>query len=108
MPALSKTRCTAALMVAASLLAGLAGCRSGDSSPGVAGTPAAVPVGSSERTITVGGQARTFHLYRPAQLAQPAALVVMLHGGADPPSTAVNATDTIWRFFAAHPKPAAR
>jgi polyhydroxybutyrate depolymerase len=28
-------------------------------------------------------------------------------GIADPPSTALDATDTIWRFFAAHPKPAA-
>ncbi len=24
----------------------------------------------------------------------------------DPPSTALNATDTIWRFFQAHPRPA--
>src|SRR5205823_3398121 len=82
MPALRKARCTAVLMVAAaSLVAGLAGCRSEGSSTTAAGTVPAVPVGSSERTITVRGQARTFHLYRPAELAQPAALVVMLHGG---------------------------
>src|SRR5436190_1455498 len=82
MPALRKARCTAVLMVAAaSLVAGLAGCRSEGSSTTAAGTVPAVPVGSSERTIPVRGQARTFHLYRPAELAQPAALVVMLHGG---------------------------
>lgn len=40
-----------------------------------------IPVGKSTRTITVGGQARTYHLYRPSTLANPAPLVVMIHGG---------------------------
>jgi polyhydroxybutyrate depolymerase len=39
------------------------------------------PVGSSMHQITVGGQVRTYHLYRPANLSTSAPLVVMLHGG---------------------------
>ena len=41
----------------------------------------AIPVGQSTQTMNIGGQARTYHLYRPSDLASPAALVVMLHGG---------------------------
>lgn len=41
----------------------------------------AVPVGQSTQTISSGGRVRTFHLYRPATVASPAPLVVMLHGG---------------------------
>jgi polyhydroxybutyrate depolymerase len=44
-------------------------------------TGGSVPAGRSSRTITVDGRVRTFHLYRPAELADPATLVVMLHGG---------------------------
>lgn len=40
-----------------------------------------IPVGKSTRTITVGRQARTYHLYRPSTLANPAPLVVLIHGG---------------------------
>ena len=40
-----------------------------------------IPVGSSSQTISVNGTVRTFHVYRPADLSTPAALVVMLHGG---------------------------
>lgn len=43
--------------------------------------PAAVPVGSSSHSIESGGRRRTYRLYRPAALADPAPLVVMLHGG---------------------------
>ena len=50
-------------------------------SAAVGTAPAAVPAGSSEQTITVGGLARTFHLYRPAGLTGAAPLVVVLHGG---------------------------
>jgi polyhydroxybutyrate depolymerase len=53
------------------LLLLLAGCQA---RPG----PAA---GSSTRTITVDGRVRTFHVYRPASLADPAPLVLVLHGG---------------------------
>ncbi|HEV7647457.1 MAG TPA: PHB depolymerase family esterase [Actinophytocola sp.] len=51
------------------LLGGLFGC--------VRGTPD----GTSERTVSVGGVERAYRLYRPAGLADPAPLVVMLHGG---------------------------
>lgn len=39
------------------------------------------PAGRSSHTIAVGGQERTFRLYRPASFAPGSALVVMLHGG---------------------------
>jgi polyhydroxybutyrate depolymerase len=64
-------------LVALSLLP-VAGCRA---PAGVSASGAAVPVGSSAQTLTVGGRERTFHLYRPAALAARAPLVVMLHGG---------------------------
>ncbi|BEP12683.1 PHB depolymerase family esterase [Acidothermaceae bacterium B102] len=62
------------------LLTGAAGCRL---RPTHAASPstAAVPNGSSDRTITVAGLARTYHVYRPAGLTGPAPLVVFLHGG---------------------------
>ncbi|MCD2191883.1 hypothetical protein LQ327_00575 [Actinomycetospora endophytica] len=40
-----------------------------------------MPVGSSTRTMLVGGRTRSFRMYRPTGLRAPAALVVMLHGG---------------------------
>ena len=40
-----------------------------------------VPIGDSTQTIMVNNLTRTFHLYRPASLMNPASLVVMLHGG---------------------------
>jgi polyhydroxybutyrate depolymerase len=42
---------------------------------------ATIPVGSSTRTISVGGLTRTYIVYRPATLPAAAPLVVMLHGG---------------------------
>jgi polyhydroxybutyrate depolymerase len=51
----------------------------GSASPG--SSARAVPVGRSTQTVSSGGRVRTFHLYRPATLASPAPLVVMLHGG---------------------------
>lgn len=60
-------------------LVGATGCRlrSAHASP----STAAVPSGRSDRTITVDGLARTYHVYRPAGLTGPAPLVVFLHGG---------------------------
>lgn len=45
------------------------------------GHATSLAVGSSDHTIVVDGRQRTFHVYRPAALPTPAALVVMLHGG---------------------------
>jgi polyhydroxybutyrate depolymerase len=55
------------------------------SSPSGSGTggpsSAAIPVGSSSHTIDVGGQSRSYIVYRPALLPAAAPLVVMMHGG---------------------------
>jgi polyhydroxybutyrate depolymerase len=40
-----------------------------------------LPVGSSIQHLTVDGRDRTFRVYRPSELASPAPLVVMIHGG---------------------------
>lgn len=45
------------------------------------GSSAPIPVGSSTRTLEVGGLPRSYLIYRPAQLAARAPLVMMLHGG---------------------------
>lgn len=50
-------------------------------STATASTPAAVPVGSSVRSINVGGATRAYRLYRPPTLTARAPLVVMIHGG---------------------------
>jgi polyhydroxybutyrate depolymerase len=67
-------------------LAALAGCRAAAAgqpdSPGASpAAAAAIPAGSSTRTIAVGGTTRTYIVYRPAVLPASAPLVVMLHGG---------------------------
>src|SRR5688572_25330597 len=79
----------AVAVAAAALLVPAAGCRAVGRSEPAATVPAAtvpaattaVPVGSSAHTIVVDGHERAWRLYRPANLADPAALVVMLHGG---------------------------
>jgi polyhydroxybutyrate depolymerase len=43
--------------------------------------PAKVPVGQSTQRLTIGKTQRSFRVYRPAHLASPAPVVVMLHGG---------------------------
>jgi polyhydroxybutyrate depolymerase len=65
------------LVVALVATLALAGCRPRDT-PHAAGT---VPVGDSTATVRVDGTTRTYHAYRPAGLADPAPLVVFLHGG---------------------------
>ena len=74
------------MLAALALVAVLAGCRA--QSQQAAGqstaTPAAtssVPVGSSTHVISVGGENRSYIVYRPAVLPAAAPLVVMLHGG---------------------------
>jgi len=44
-------------------------------------TASVLPLGSSSHTLESGGRQRTYRVYRPADLADPAPLVVMLHGG---------------------------
>jgi polyhydroxybutyrate depolymerase len=67
---------------AVAVLTLLAGCRAvGGSEPSTTAPGTAVPVGSSVHAVDVDGRERGFRLYRPASLAEPAALVVMLHGG---------------------------
>ena len=46
------------------------------------GSGVAVPDGQSTGALTVGGQQRTYRLYRPAGLTSAAPLVVFLHGAA--------------------------
>lgn len=43
--------------------------------------PQTIPLGRSTQSLESGGVSRTFHLYRPQGLPDPAPLVVMLHGG---------------------------
>ena len=40
-----------------------------------------IPAGQSTQRMSIDGTQRSFRVYRPAHLASPAALVVMLHGG---------------------------
>ncbi len=74
----------AVAVTAATMLVLLVACRAGGRSEPTATAPAttmAVPAGSSAHAIVVDGRERGLRLYRPASLAEPAALVVMLHGG---------------------------
>lgn len=40
-----------------------------------------ITVGSTSQSLTVGDTPRTYRVYRPAEVASPAPLVVVLHGG---------------------------
>jgi polyhydroxybutyrate depolymerase len=60
---------------------------------------AACPGSRSVELITVAGAGHQW----PGAPARPAIEKLL---GLDPPSTALNATDTIWRFFADHPRTA--
>ena len=57
------------------------------------------PIGRSVELITIAGAGHQWPGSIPDPLAQR-----LLHVG--PPSRALNATQVIWQFFAAHPKPA--
>src|SRR5690349_7481432 len=67
----------AGLLALVGVLVLLAGCRP----TARGGTTPAVPMGSSNQTITVDGRERSFQVYRPATLPARVPLVVMLHGG---------------------------
>ncbi|WP_055403570.1 MULTISPECIES: PHB depolymerase family esterase [unclassified Mycobacterium] len=71
----------AGLCVIAVLTVLLGGCLGGGGH--ALGTPGAqtIPVGQSTQSIESGGISRSFHLYRPQGVSDPAPLVVMLHGG---------------------------
>lgn len=70
----------AAFIAAVAVLLG--GCESGSHTPSPSPSPQGLEAGTTEHTLTVAGQVRTFRVYRPATLAPgtPAPLVVMLHG----------------------------
>ncbi|MEO9140595.1 MAG: PHB depolymerase family esterase [Jatrophihabitans sp.] len=76
-------RTVGATLAVLCLVAGTAACTSSRSStqPSSTAQVSTIARGSSTQTITVGGVARTFHLYRPATLPARTPLVVMLHGG---------------------------
>lgn len=72
------------LLVTAALAISAA-CASSSASPAAKDSPApssSIPDGSSAQSITVGGQQRTYRVYRPTSLSAgtPTPLVVMLHG----------------------------
>ena len=75
------------VLVALLLLAGCTGRRlDRNTQPPPTGATASagqqVAVGKSTGTMTVGGQERTYRLYRPAGLSSSAPLVIVLHGAA--------------------------
>jgi polyhydroxybutyrate depolymerase len=82
-------RLVVALLLSVVAIAALSGCgalrgATSGSTPGPArgsASPGAIPVGSSSHTIEVDGHTRTYLTYRPADVADPAPLVMMLHGG---------------------------
>ena len=57
------------------------------------------PSGRAVVLVTIAGAGHQW----PGATPKPAAQHLL---GLDPPSTALDATETIWQFFAAHPKPA--
>ncbi len=66
--------------LALALTVALGGCVGGGHASGTPGAQS-IPVGRSTQTVESGGVSRTYHLYRPEGLTDPAPLVIMLHGG---------------------------
>lgn len=66
----------------------------------VARSVASCPDGRSVELVTIAGAGHQW----PGAASKPLVQKLL---GTDPPSTALDATATIWQFFAAHPKPAA-
>ncbi len=58
---------------------------------------ATCPLGRAVELVTISGAGHQW----PGAVSKPVAQRLL---GTDPPSTALNATDVIWRFFATHPK----
>ena len=75
---------SAAAVALAVITVALAACDSGRPGgirkPSSTAAKTAVPFGSSEQSIVVDGRRRTYRIFRPKTAANPAALVVMLHG----------------------------
>jgi polyhydroxybutyrate depolymerase len=76
----------AALAVLASLAVLATACTHTTTGHPIAPTPSTTPsaalaVGTTTHTITVDGRTRTYLVHRPPQLANPARLVLFLHGG---------------------------
>lgn len=67
------------VLVTLLLLAGCTARRERGTGPAPAPVP---PVGQSAGTLDVDGLQRTYRVYRPANLAEPAPLVLVLHGAA--------------------------
>ncbi|TGD84607.1 polyhydroxybutyrate depolymerase [Mycolicibacterium sp. CH28] len=79
MPTRSAQMIIVCLLAAVAALLG--GCLGGGRAAGAPAAPGPIAVGQSTQSIEFGGITRTFHLYRPQGLPDPAPLVVMLHGG---------------------------
>lgn len=77
------TRSTRALVVCltGAVVLSIGGCAGGGHARATPRPQATIPVGQSSQSLESGGLTRTFHLYRPEGLTDPAPLVVMLHGG---------------------------